>query len=667
MASQAGAIKDFFIQLGFDASEVVKGFNDLEKTIGKSSNNNTRAATRSLKNLENAYKKTFNRIAYMQKKFSIDANRVGISKLSGSKEYTDYTNAFSSVEALRGGMEKGNIPKTAENLDRLRAATERLQQSQTILLTKTRQVNKQFTVTGFVAKGTTDSLKNLARSYVSVFAAMGAAGSITSTAQELTALQVTLLGVSKDAKIAAEDFEFVKQTAKGLGLNLTEATRSYAKLGTAATSAGLSTSQAREMFLATSELATAFNVSEADYEGVSRALSQIMSKGKLSTEELLQLGERVPIAFDSAAKALNVTTKELFPLIESGKIMSVDFGPQVVKEWRSFVRESGMLDKSMKTSRNAMGAFKATWLEIVDEMSKAGLEEGLHDFFRLMTTGLENLKPLFKFLGAFFGNLLKVFSTLSLITQQLFRPFIILFGKLVGITKNNKDEMNGFGKALAFVGALLLYIPAKMEQFNDWLEKSTGAAGTLAAILAAVASAILMLYEGKGKGILGWGWKLIRFLTGAALAGKGLKLVINSITRALLAMFAAKAAAEGLSGGDIDTPDRRNRRRKKGKWGRRAGFALDYAKKKGLVFAGRQIAKVPLTMSVIGAGATAAMTAYDVYDLQKSWAEYNKQHGSGDTENNVEININGVNDPEAIGKEVKKVLDRELKIGDVPY
>ena len=56
-------------------------------------------------------------------------------------------------------------------------------------------------------------------------------------------------------------------------------------------------------------------------ESVFLAISQMISKGKVSAEELrLQLAERMPGAVNIFAKAIGVTTSELDKMLQEGKV-----------------------------------------------------------------------------------------------------------------------------------------------------------------------------------------------------------------------------------------------------------------------------------------------------------------------------------------------------------
>ena len=67
-------------------------------------------------------------------------------------------------------------------------------------------------------------------------------------------------------------------------------------------------------------------------DGVFLALGQMISKGKVQAEELRgQLGERLPGAFDMAAKAMGVTTAKLDDMLKKGQVTAEEMLPKLAK------------------------------------------------------------------------------------------------------------------------------------------------------------------------------------------------------------------------------------------------------------------------------------------------------------------------------------------------
>jgi tape measure domain-containing protein len=134
--------------------------------------------------------------------------------------------------------------------------------------------------------------------------------------------------------LARQEYEFLLDVTKRLGLDLNASAEGFAKLAASTKGTALEGAQTRVIFEGVAAAAASLNLSASDTSGVMLALSQIISKGKVSMEELRgQLGERLPGAMNIAAKSLGMTTAELEKMVEGG-IDSIQFmekfGPAMV-------------------------------------------------------------------------------------------------------------------------------------------------------------------------------------------------------------------------------------------------------------------------------------------------------------------------------------------------
>jgi len=105
-----------------------------------------------------------------------------------------------------------------------------------------------------------------------------------------------------------------------------QATEGWTKFSTAATLAGLGPEATRTAFKGLSMANRVFQLDAMRSGLVQNALTQMLSKGKVSAEELRQqLGEHLPGAFALAAKAMNMTLPQLNKALEDGALNSVEF------------------------------------------------------------------------------------------------------------------------------------------------------------------------------------------------------------------------------------------------------------------------------------------------------------------------------------------------------
>jgi tape measure domain-containing protein len=154
----------------------------------------------------------------------------------------------------------------------------------------------------------------------------------------------------------ANAMKFVKDESKRLGLEIEKATGAFIKIAAAAKGTSLEGEGVKEVFSGVSEAATALQLNSEQTEGALRALEQIISKGKVQAEELRgQLGERLPGAFQIAARAMGVTTKELDKLMSTGQITAEEFVPKFAKQLRKeFGGAAEDAAKSFQAARNRL-------------------------------------------------------------------------------------------------------------------------------------------------------------------------------------------------------------------------------------------------------------------------------------------------------------------------
>jgi tape measure domain-containing protein len=151
---------------------------------------------------------------------------------------------------------------------------------------------------------------------------------------------------------------FIRRTASSLGLDLLGVAEGYKTFAASSKMAGQSTDETNRQFLAVTKAVAAMGLSTDDAKGVFLALGQIMSKGTVQAEELRgQIGERLPGAFNLAAKSMGVTTAELNKMLQQGQVISAEFLPKFATELeKTFGAEAAKNINTLTASQNKFGA-----------------------------------------------------------------------------------------------------------------------------------------------------------------------------------------------------------------------------------------------------------------------------------------------------------------------
>ncbi|PCJ17486.1 MAG: hypothetical protein COB02_13785 [Candidatus Cloacimonadota bacterium] len=212
----------------------------------------------------------------------------------------------------------------------------------------------------------------------------------------------TFKAIFKSSKRVKEEMSFVKNTAKSLGLDLSVLSTEYAKLSAASNGTTLAGDKTRKIFLAISKASVTLGMSADETSGAFRAIQQMISKGKVQAEELRgQLGERLPGAFQIAARSLGLTTAELDKFLSTGKITAEDLLPALADELEKTFGEGA--ESAIDSTQAKINNLKTTLYELKKDLIKAGLIEVFKDiaiysasFAKNMIIGIKEIQKIKK-------------------------------------------------------------------------------------------------------------------------------------------------------------------------------------------------------------------------------------------------------------------------------
>jgi|GEM_PF-2132584 len=165
---------------------------------------------------------------------------------------------------------------------------------------------------------------------------------ILQTGLGLTSTTARFRSATGGIKAGADEMENAAEIADFYGQRLQVVEQGYSGLLAASRGTGIE-DQARDIFEGVATAATALQLPAEQTGGALRAIEQIMSKGSVQAEELRgQLGERIPGAFQIAARAMGVTTAELSKMLELGQVASDDFLPKFARQLKIEFGESAV-------------------------------------------------------------------------------------------------------------------------------------------------------------------------------------------------------------------------------------------------------------------------------------------------------------------------------------
>jgi tape measure domain-containing protein len=223
---------------------------------------------------------------------------------------------------------------------------------------------------------------------------------------------------------ANSQFKFLNELADELGVSVPSIAAGYTKLFASMKGAGLSVAVTQELTRGVSELSTAMGLTSEDTGGLTRALSQIAAKGKVSTEELQQLAERGVDAFGLASRAMGVSTKEMAKMLSMGEVISADFLPKFGAQMRK---------EFAGAAADAAGSAQANINRLSNEWNRALVDMGsaTHKFIPVLT------------------SLVKGFNNVAEATGETVTGFNLWLDELMGIT----DQSGAADEAAIKLGA----------------------------------------------------------------------------------------------------------------------------------------------------------------------------------------------------------------------
>lgn len=146
--------------------------------------------------------------------------------------------------------------------------------------------------------------------------------------KDMDRLQRTMAQLHGSTEMAAQQIEFLRNTADLAGTSVADITDSFIRFQAAATASGMSLEEVNGMFQAVTVNGSKMGMSSDRIALSLEALGQMASKGVISMEELRQqLGDSLPGATAIAAKGLGLTVAELTKIVETGQLTAEQFFP----------------------------------------------------------------------------------------------------------------------------------------------------------------------------------------------------------------------------------------------------------------------------------------------------------------------------------------------------
>lgn len=376
----------------------------------------------------------------------------------------------------------GTVRVSKKELDKLNASVDNTGDSSARAHKKLSKLEKKTKDVGTASRKTGQSVGSLAKSLGAVGVAVFAAATVADFYREvinasmaIEGYQAALLSVTGDQTLANQELNYAREVALSLGLGLNETTRQYVKLSAAAQGTSLEGQGVKAIFESVSKASRVLNLSASETEGALNAIQQMMSKGSVQAEELKgQLGERLPGAFQLAAKAMGVSTKELNKMLELGQVTADDLLPKLAS-----VLEERFGPAVEKATSGASQGFKNLgnqWQIFKESVGDAGVYDGLSSLAQSTANSLEFMSGTLQDVVAS-GQML---DELTIWADQFHTTFNLILEDL-GLSRELLDDVAGDG--VDGLKAVFDFWLSGMREIGDFMKNYPANARTISHII----------------------------------------------------------------------------------------------------------------------------------------------------------------------------------------
>lgn len=283
-----------------------------------------------------------------------------------------------------------------------------------------------------------------------------------SLTKQLDSMAFSMRAVIKDSRELGQTQEFLRDSAQAYGADLLTITNRYIKFRAATQQAGLTAKETQKIFGTMTKAAGVLGLKKDELQGIFLALEQMVSKGKITTEELRrQLGERLPGAMDIMANSLGVTTAKLDDMLKKGEVISKDVLPGFARQ----VEIAFGLDKVKKvaTLQAATSRLRNAWVILVEDFNKGNdASSFLMKIFDSLATNLSSIVSLVLKVGTAFVVYKSVLIATSLATKIYNSQIFFNIGFQIALqreTLKTAIATKTLGRSMLIFGRALLTNP----------------------------------------------------------------------------------------------------------------------------------------------------------------------------------------------------------------
>lgn len=290
-------------------------------------------------------------------------------------------------------------------------------------------------------------------------------------------LERTLAAIATTSTETGEHLQFLNDMTTRIPVSLNAVAASYGKFAVAARLSGMSVEETQGIFEGFSTAFAAMGVSAETAEYGFLAIQQIISKGRVTMEEMRQqLGEHLPGAMQLLADSLNVPTSELIKMIENGEV-----GADAMIKFAARAQDQfgPALASAFSTASGQLIILQNSWTTFQRTVFESGFESGLAAMFKSLSDamGTEDFTKFAQEVGKAFGRVFQVIGVFGAVLIENRDKVLLFLGAFAGWS------------ALAAFAAILRFMLSPITLIGS-------AAGVAATSFRALGAALMFMASG---------------------------------------------------------------------------------------------------------------------------------------------------------------------------
>ncbi len=384
----------------------------------------------------------------------------------------------------------------------------------------------------------------LTQSYVGFFAVIEGGRRVIDTYAVIQSAQGKLrVAFGDDAQVIAGQMAWLERQAAKLGVSFGDLATNYTDFAVAASDAHFDGSSIQKIFMSVTAAGRVMRLNADDMQGVFKAITQMVSKGKISAEELRgQLGDRLSGAFNLFANAIGVSAAELDNLMKKGEVLA-DRSTMLQVADKLAEKFGPQLERALEQTDAQLGKFQNNLFQAARRVGEAGFMESFNKLLQEMNAWFDTPDGIrfFQGLGSAASTAIDVVAVLAtnldlvkttielLVATKLSSWLMAAVGQFAAIQR----EQQLAAQATAALGASTEVAAAKMGGFS--------------ATVAAVRASLMQLraaYAEAGVAAVGVATRSVT-LRAAMMASSATMAAVTGITNGLAFAFRALWVAVG--------------------------------------------------------------------------------------------------------------------------